>query len=355
MGRARELFERLRDNGVAEIQRLIRDRAAESLFLDFKRAENNGDSESMPDQVRNSLSEAVAGFGNSEGGVIVWGVDCSKRKDGADVPTEGQQPGIVNVRRFVSWLNGAVSGTTLPPHVGVENLALPLGETSDDGFVVTFVEKGLLVPYRQLHGKETNARYPIRAGSSFVAATHDALAGMFGRRPQPKLLLKLLLGPIGDGLNKALSFELGFLLQNKGPVLARDVYFNANVLSLPGPQCRIEYAATDSPFQKVNVALGMFFSTVSNPGERFAPESFTMPTTLRFHLSPPFTKALKAVFVWGCEGASVNKSTWVQEADELQRHFDELKALERDPSGYMSDAWTDKVRRLLAIPDPHPL
>lgn len=353
MSRARELFDRIRTGGSEEIQQLIRDRKAECLFLDFKQAEKKGDAKSMPDQVRNALSEAIAGFANSEGGVIVWGVDCRQGKDGADLPSLDSQPGIVNVHRFVSWLNGAVSGATLPQHTGVESVALPRNG-AEDGFVVTFVDKGTLVPYRQLQGKETNARYPIRAGSSFVAATHDALAGMFGRRPQPKLVLKLLLAPSGDGLNDAATFEVGFMLQNKGPAIARDIFFNANTLSQPGPQCKIEYTtAPDGPFTKVNIALGMFMSTVSAVGERFPPESFTMPATLRFRFKPPFNKPLKLEIVWGCEGAPVSKTVWSREAADLQRIFQELKAM--DKGSYGGNQWTDKVRELLAIPDPYPM
>jgi hypothetical protein len=63
---------------------------------------------------RNNLAKAISGFGNSAGGIVVWGVDCSRDSDGADVAR--LKVPIVDPQRFASWLNAAVSGCTIPPH-----------------------------------------------------------------------------------------------------------------------------------------------------------------------------------------------------------------------------------------------
>src|SRR5688572_6921061 len=85
MNRAEDLFKKLTESGVAAIDELIATRKSEELFLDFKRSADRGAGPHLHDKDRNNLGKAISGFGNSEGGVIVWGIDCSKGVDGADV------------------------------------------------------------------------------------------------------------------------------------------------------------------------------------------------------------------------------------------------------------------------------
>ena len=67
-----------------------------------------------------------------EGGVVVWGVDCRNNSGRGDVPSKEVR--IEQPNRFKSWLEGAVSGLTLPAHPGVRHEAL-----SDDGGATGFV------------------------------------------------------------------------------------------------------------------------------------------------------------------------------------------------------------------------
>src|SRR5215469_7521481 len=103
MGRAEDLFDRLKERGEAEIDQLIQDRHSEELFLDFKRSADGGSGRRFHDDDRRNLARAISGFANSEGGIIIWGVDCRDQGSG-DLP--GEKIGIQNPRRFVSWLEG---------------------------------------------------------------------------------------------------------------------------------------------------------------------------------------------------------------------------------------------------------
>ena len=78
MGRAEDIFERIKKEGEAAIDEFILTRKAEELFLDFKRSADNGSGLKLDNKDREHLSKAISGFGNSECGVIVWGTDCSK-------------------------------------------------------------------------------------------------------------------------------------------------------------------------------------------------------------------------------------------------------------------------------------
>jgi hypothetical protein len=84
MSRALELFKRIRAGGAAEVERMIDDEVVEELFLDYKRSSTVLPTRKLAEDDRKNFAKAVGGFANSEGGVIVWGVDC-RQTDRGDV------------------------------------------------------------------------------------------------------------------------------------------------------------------------------------------------------------------------------------------------------------------------------
>jgi hypothetical protein len=213
MGRAEDLFERLKQRGEEESDQLIQDRH-EELFLDFKRSADSGAGRRFHDDDRQNLAKAISGFGNSEGGIIIWGVDCRDQGGSGDLP--GKKLSIHNPQRFVSWLEGAVSGCTIPPHPGVSHHAIE--SKSDSGFVITHVPKSALAPHQCIQGRQN---YFMRAGSNFEPVPHGVLAGLFGRPPQASLFHSWILS---DPQPKVLSqqsttFEFALEIQNRLPEL----------------------------------------------------------------------------------------------------------------------------------------
>src|ERR1035437_3538235 len=145
MDRAEEIFNRIVEKGEAAIDDFILTRTSEELFLDFKRSSDNGSGRSLSSTDRNNLAKAISGFGNSEGGVIVWGVDCSNDASNADV-AKAKVP-LTDAKRFQSWLEGSISGCTIPPHSGVRNTTV-LSEKSQAGFVATYIPKSDHAPHQ---------------------------------------------------------------------------------------------------------------------------------------------------------------------------------------------------------------
>ena len=79
MSRAEDIFEKLIYFGEDAIDEFIMSRQTEELFLDFKQAVSDGKSmRSLHPNDRSNLGKAISAFGNSEGGVLVWGVECSR-------------------------------------------------------------------------------------------------------------------------------------------------------------------------------------------------------------------------------------------------------------------------------------
>ena len=222
--RAKDLFDRIVHEGLNAIQAYIQTRKSEELFLDFKRSSDNGSGTKLSTNDRKNLSKAISGFGNSEGGIVVWGVDCSDLGDGADVAS-AEVP-IVNPTRFCGWLENVVSGCTIPPHSGVVNHTIQ--KTDEEGFVVTYIPKSNHSPHQMLPKQQ----YYIRAGSSFVPTPHDVLAGMFGKRPQPHVFHNYILGlAVVEGTT--LKFSVGIAACNEGPGIASDVYVTSMMHETP--------------------------------------------------------------------------------------------------------------------------
>ncbi len=228
MGRAEDLFEAIQAGGEDAIDRFILSRQHEELFLDFKRG--NGDGTTLHADDRKGLARAISGFGNSEGGVIVWGVDCHSggETDPADV-ARAKRP-LPDVARFVSWIEGAVSGCTLPPHSGVRTVPLERpGQQS--GFAVTLIPASPRAPHQVVGGDR--AHFYIRAGSAFSPAPYGVIAGLFGRKPAP--LVELLVSryysncrvQIQTSPAMTMHGRVGLVLRNAGVTLLRDFYLVA--------------------------------------------------------------------------------------------------------------------------------
>lgn len=327
MGRAENLFERLKTAGENAIDEFIVTRQNEELYLDFKRSADNGGGRKLHDTDRANFSKAISGFGNSEGGVLVWGIDASQDTDGTDV-ARAKVP-IADPVRFSSWLENAVSGCTLPPHVGVRSAPIVIG--SGNGFVATLIPRSNHAP----HQSTRDHKYYLRAGSSFLPATHSFIAGLFGRRPQPSLVHNWGLIPPqrvelrpdagGERLPPGMDVRLEILIANNGATIARDLFVNAKIVP-PGPKCQRWFELRSDDWAEQRGVTGQWKSLVGNEGFRLAPDSIVCPMILRLVLVPPFEKELWFKLTYGCEGAAINVVELRQEAAVVASVYDAFLA-----------------------------
>src|SRR5713101_8069192 len=174
MSRARDLFDRIIAGGTVTIDQLMQDFQSESLWLDFKQVGTQPASAKLADDDRKNLAKAISGFGNSDGGIIVWGVKCKNDPKLGDVPT-ALVP-FENPPRFVSWLENAVSSCTIPAHQFVEHRPILENPGAPQGFAVTLIPASIVAPLQCVQPGGT-FQYYIRAGSNFIPAPHAVLAG----------------------------------------------------------------------------------------------------------------------------------------------------------------------------------
>lgn len=338
MDRSEDLFKRITESGEEAIDDFISTRASEELFLDFKRSSDNGTGNHLSQGDRNNLAKAISGFGNSEGGVIVWGVDCSSDDVGADV-ANAKVP-ITDAARFCSWLEGAISGCTIPPHGGVRNRPVTIGQ-GGDGYVITHIPKSDLAPH-QVVGK---TQYYMRAGSSFVPVPHRVLAGMFGVHPQPTLKLLLVTGS-PKVYRGAVTLEYGIMLRNDGPGIAKDLFVTLWLTGIKGgTEMSVERPSSDS--WRGVASFGTHLSFISAPDFRLPPDSQSQPTLLSIILQPPFEGALKLTATAGCEGTPIRRFESLTDASVVEAIYDELIAANKDGSSMTKEALSEYPGRLV--------
>ena len=175
MSRAEDIFQKLIYFGEEAIDDYIVNSQTEELFLDFKRADSTGKNGlALHKDDRRNLAKAISGFGNSEGGVLIWGVECSRSSEVGDVAQAKVK--VQNVHRFLSWLENAISGCTIPSHNRVRNHIVSVDENGD-GFVATYIPKSEIAPLMTTVG---NTFY-IRSGSNNVPAPYSVLAGEYNK------------------------------------------------------------------------------------------------------------------------------------------------------------------------------
>lgn len=296
MSRASDLFDTIINKGEKAIDEFIHSRKTEELFLDFKRSSDNGSGGRLSLNDRNNFAKAVSGFGNSEGGIIVWGVDCSRDNSGAGV-ARIKFP-VEDAPKFASWLNSAVSGVTIPPHTSVQNE--PILIDGERGFVITLIPKSVHTPH-QVIGKK---QYYIRAGSDFLPTPHDVLAGMFGRRPQPHVIHQFIVGPI-EVVGKIIQCNIGFALKNIGPGIASDVFITLMTWYQIGRNCQVELKPSDLDKWDAHFSFGTHVSMISKSDMRLPPDALWSPLTLILRIQPPFEEKLS---IEGTVGSSYGRS-----------------------------------------------
>lgn len=313
MGRAEDLFELILTGGPEAIDGFIIERQSEELFLDFKRSSDNGSGTRLHDRDRDNLAKAISGFANSEGGVIVWGIDCRPNQELGDVATA--KTGVQNPKRFKSWLENAVSGLTLPPHPGVRHAAVEIGN-DQPGFVATFIPKSHMAPHQCLRPPQ----YYMRAGSNFEPVPHGVLAGMFGRPPQPEIFHRWGVQPAELAQNGQARFKVGVLLTNLSSAIARDIYLNITVFP-PGGNNNIAVSFPDRQNWEGTHAFGCMTQILGKENFRLAPHVLCQPLILEFSLAPPFPNHLSLNLMTGCSGSPVKEFSHRLAPDELEQLY----------------------------------
>lgn len=167
------LFEHL--NGIASVP----DPTAETGWLDFKAgsipAGRDAGKPLAEEKLKEIWSQALAGFATTQGGVLIWGLNC--RKDG-DPPVDRVIGAayVLHPESFRSRLMELHHLATAPPTIGVDVRAVPDPSDPTRGFVVCFIPESVFKPIR---AEYSGHQYFIRAGDDFVVPEVALLRALF--------------------------------------------------------------------------------------------------------------------------------------------------------------------------------
>ena len=148
---SRELFERIvtSDNAVGLIRGMINSDPPTTEGDHFDCKVLPPDPNQHDRKTRELWSEALGGFANAGGGVLIWGLEAKKRPiAGRDIDAVIDEKPIPDPMVFESRLRELHRGATDSPLGHVEIKAFLLPEDPGRGFVVCFVPEGEYKPYR---------------------------------------------------------------------------------------------------------------------------------------------------------------------------------------------------------------
>lgn len=207
----------------AAIEAFVAGQQEENLHLDFKTLASGEFGKSD----MKTLAKAVSGFANSDGGIVIWGVDA-RRPKGSEIDCAQSVHPVPNVNALLSRLNGVMSDVVNPSVDGIVHRAVYV-QADGSGVVATLVPASDSGPHMAKAGED---RYFKRSGDSFVRLEHFDVADMFGRRPKPALNVRVAISPAGGGTRHGVgyqNFRAIICIENGGRGSARAPYLAVQV------------------------------------------------------------------------------------------------------------------------------
>jgi hypothetical protein len=189
----------------------LRDRQEEHLYLDFKTCPSG----SLDRDMRKNFAVALAGFANSDGGLIVWGVR-TERVDGVDRATAID--GLSDAKGFCGHLNENAASSASPVLTGVRHRVVA---TAAGDVVITLAPRSEFAPHMARAGED---RYYRRSGSSFRRMEEYEIKDLLARETAPHLEVRMRLAESGasGGPGRTVHHAIAIVsLHNSGKVSAR--------------------------------------------------------------------------------------------------------------------------------------
>ena len=219
--RASELFDRLLASPIETIGQMVQEQERETEYLEFK-----GGTKLNPKELKRYWSQALSGFANTEGGLLIWGVDARKTKsaDDPDVEIEAARELDYVPKPFelAEILERKRLNATADPVGGVQIKAFDAG--SGPGFVACYIPEGKHKPYRASLDETQN--YYQRVRDSFIVISHSFLRSLFYPHFTPNVSVEVTVKGEADysGAGKSRASIRGEIrLHNEGTATARNV------------------------------------------------------------------------------------------------------------------------------------
>jgi hypothetical protein len=195
----------------------------ETDWLDFKtehRDPKRNDPKIREAKYKEQLLEAISGFANNAGGVLIWGIKADKPKDGPQIDAANEEVPVSDAKAVEARLMQLRGLAADPPLPNVEIKGYEHPDKPGTGFVVCFVPEGGFKPYRTNDGNAS--QFYLRSGDTFSVMSRSLIQSMFYPRPLAKFQVDVDMHVERNSRsdNKWLFF-LDIYLTNKGTSSAR--------------------------------------------------------------------------------------------------------------------------------------
>lgn len=211
------LLEQLKSEGEAAIDRWISEQKSEDLYFDCKTKKDTKKPILDSDDRRN-LGKAVSAFANSEGGLLLWGVDARKQAGVDCLVSKGP---ITQIAAFKSEVEHAITDLIRPPIQNLEIYQISSSQAQADGYLA------ISVPCSDLRPHTSERKFYFRNGHQILEMEVSQIRDQMLRRTVPKLEFEWDVRIDYEQLNpniREVPVSLDLLLRNNSPVSARFPY-----------------------------------------------------------------------------------------------------------------------------------
>lgn len=305
------IIKKLKKDGYPALEDIVARKESEKYFVEFKTTEKDDYSgqRTLYSSDKNNFARAISGFGNSEGGIIIWGIDAHGRSDDF---AKSLKP-IKGIDNFKALLESFVSLLTVPVHKTVESFVIKNSGKDSKGLVVTVIPKSDDRPFQNIG----DYKYYMRAGDSFVPVPHGVLQGMFGHAPQPNVFYMFNISNKPEITeDKAMKWQVGLMAVNGGLGIGEDIYGYARCWT-PGDSSQIGVELVDQDHYEYARSYGLEFSFISKPSFRLGYQQRSQMMVMTFMLKPPFTKELHIELLIGGRNQQVYRKIVQKSAEEV--------------------------------------
>ncbi len=280
---SQDLFNEILKQGLSYVDGAILTKTVENYYLDFKTTEDKDyvSKRKLLASDKKNYAKSISAFGNSDGGVIIWGIGTGT----SDVDYATQKEPIKNVSNFLSLLEGFSSTLTSPPHPSIANKIIFEDKKEDIGYVITHIPKSNRRPFQVLN--ENDFRYYIRAGSSSLPASDSFLRSLFGQEPQPNVFIKFGVAPIKIDEQGMIKIQVGIILHNGGENVAKNVNGYVHVGS---ENMLLRINAPNEFSYYINKINGLKIGFVAKQDFILGVEQEVQPLIMYIHLKKPITE-----------------------------------------------------------------
>lgn len=156
---------------------MISDGESENYHLECKEINQPN----MGRDLQNTLARVLSGFSNTEGGILLLGVDTTKHGDGRDIIS--QLTPIGNCDGFNKIIMNKIPTLTSPPIFNTESKTIKKRKNDTRGIIIIYIRKTIGDPVMSL----IDNHFHFRTGDEFNIAPYEIIKRLFAATDSPDI------------------------------------------------------------------------------------------------------------------------------------------------------------------------